>query len=186
MNSPSLQILARLNSTVEALAVCNGPHSLECASLWILTNPPLTYCCVSHWIFTMRHQSLIFIRSWSQASWVLARFKSQERGAEEQEEKAVEKTCQGIPFIACQKICWIPDLCSVFIGLILGTKKIKDRTTPNSLGDSSWSSAESGAFGTYWELASPESLNYAHCCSPARGGFRGNKKREIVKELRFR
>ena len=42
------------------------------SSLWILTNPPLTYCFVSHWIFAMRHQSLIFIRSWGQASWVLA------------------------------------------------------------------------------------------------------------------
>ena len=43
----------------------------------------------------------------------------------------------------------VQKLCPVFIGLILGTKKIKDRRTPNSLGDSSWSSAESGAFGTY-------------------------------------
>ena len=32
----------------------------------------LTYRCVSHWIFARRHQSLSFIRSWSQASSVLA------------------------------------------------------------------------------------------------------------------
>jgi len=35
----------------------------------------------------------------------LAGLKSQERGAEGQKEKAVGKTCQGIPFITCQKIC---------------------------------------------------------------------------------
>ena len=34
------------------------------------------------------------------------------------------------------KICYTPDLCSVFIGLILGTKKIKDRRTPTRLGNS--------------------------------------------------
>ena len=57
--------------------LCDGPHPVGCASLWILTNPPLTYRCVSHWISAMRHQSLSFIRSWSQAPWVLARLKSQ-------------------------------------------------------------------------------------------------------------
>ena len=71
-----------------------------CRVLWILTNQPLTYHCVSHWVFAMS-----FIRSWSQASWVLVGLKSQERGDEGWEEKAVGKTCQGIPFIACQKIC---------------------------------------------------------------------------------
>ena len=38
---------------------------------------------------------------------------------------------------------------TVFIGLILGTKKIKDRRTPADLGNSSWGSADSEAFGTY-------------------------------------
>ena len=36
--------------------------------------------------------------------WVLVGLKSRER-AEEEEEKAVGKTCQGIPFIARRKIC---------------------------------------------------------------------------------
>ena len=38
---------------------------------------------------------------------------------------------------------------TVFIGLILGTKKIKDRRTPTGLGNSYWGSADSGAFVTY-------------------------------------
>ena len=59
--------------------LCDGPHSVEYASLWIWTNTPLTYPCVSNWIFEI---SLSFIRSWSQAPWVLARLKSQEIGAE--------------------------------------------------------------------------------------------------------
>ena len=37
---------------------------------------------------------------------------------------------------------------TVFIGLILGTKKIKDRRTPTCLGNSYWGPADSGAFGT--------------------------------------
>ena len=42
-----------LNWTV--LALCNGPHSVECVSLWI--NPLLTYHFVSYWILSvMRHQ----------------------------------------------------------------------------------------------------------------------------------
>ena len=34
-----------------ALALCNGPHPVECASLWIPTNPRLNYCCVFCWSF---------------------------------------------------------------------------------------------------------------------------------------
>ena len=37
----------------------------------------------------------------------------------------------------------------VFIGLILGTKKIKDRITPTGLGNSYWDPEDSGAFGTH-------------------------------------
>ena len=37
---------------------------------------------------------------------------------------------------------------TIFIGLILGTKKIKDRRNPTGLGNSYWGSADS-AFGTY-------------------------------------
>ena len=98
--------------------LCDGPHPVECASLWIWTNLPLTYCRFSHWIFAMRHQSLSFIRSWSQASWVLARLKSWKWGAEGRKGKAVGKMCRR------------------FIGLILDTKKIKDKRTPTNLGNS--------------------------------------------------
>ena len=81
---------------------CYGPTLCGlCFSLNL--NKFTFYRCVSHWIFAMRHQSLSFIRSWSQAPRVLAGLKSQERGAEGWEEIAVGITCQGIPFIACQK-----------------------------------------------------------------------------------
>ena len=112
MNSPSSQKLATPHSMSEALALCDGPQPVKCVSLWIQTNPSLTYHCVSNWIFAMRHQSLSCIRSRSQAPCVLARLKSQGRGAEGPEEKAVEKMYWGIPFIICWKICWIPDLCT--------------------------------------------------------------------------
>ena len=68
---------------------------------------------------------------------------------------------------------------TVFIGLILGTKKIKDSRTPTGLGNSYWGSADSGAFVTYWEVASPESLSCTHCHSPVCGGFEeGSRKQE--------
>ena len=38
---------------------------------------------------------------------------------------------------------------TVLIGLILGTKKIKDRRTPTGLGNRYWGSADSEAFRTY-------------------------------------
>ena len=57
---------------------------------------------------------------------------------------------------------------TVFIGLILGTK---DRRTPAGLGNSYWGTADSGAFGTYQGVASPESLNCIHCHLPVHGGF---------------
>jgi len=51
--------------------LCDGPHPVECPFLWIRTNPPLTYHCVSHWIFAMRYQSLRFIRFWRVKAMVL-------------------------------------------------------------------------------------------------------------------
>ena len=37
--------------------LCDGPHSVECASLCIWINPLLTYHFVSHWILSViRHQ----------------------------------------------------------------------------------------------------------------------------------
>ena len=47
---------------------------------------------------------------------------------------------------------------TVFIGLILGTEKSKDRRIPTSLGNSLLG-PEDRAFGTYQRVASPESLS---------------------------
>ena len=59
-----------------AYTLSNGTHSVNCASLWLQTNVPLTY--VSHWIFLQWDiKDLSFIRSWNQAPWVLAGLKSQ-------------------------------------------------------------------------------------------------------------
>ena len=83
-----------------------GLYPVECGiSLWILTSLPLTYCFVSHWIFAMRHQSLSFIKSWSQASWVLVGLKPWERELKDRRKKQWKKTYQGIPFTACGKVC---------------------------------------------------------------------------------
>ena len=53
--------------------LCAGIYSVDCVSLWIQTNPLLTYCCVSQWIFLQWDiLNLSFIRPWNQAPWVLA------------------------------------------------------------------------------------------------------------------
>ena len=83
------------HTTFHGRSTCPLQRPTPCAVCFsrIRTNPPLTYRCVSHWIFAMRHQNQSFITSRSQASWVLVGLKSQERGAKGRE----EKTCQGIP-----------------------------------------------------------------------------------------
>ena len=74
---------------------------------------------------------------------------------------------------------------TVFIDLILGTKKIKDRRTPTGLGNSYWGPADSGAFGTHWRLA-PARVPQLHPLPLISSqGIWENKKTEIVKELRF-
>ena len=65
---------------------------------------------------------------------------------------------------------------TIFIGLILGTEKSKDRRTPTGLGNSYWGSADS-AFGTYQRVAPPESLNCTHCHPPIHGGFKEKETR---------
>ena len=77
----------------------------------------------------------------------MAKLESRER-AEEQEKKAVGKTCQGIPFIACGQFAKYLTSAYNLIGLILGTEKRKDKRTPTGLCNSYWGSADS-AFGTY-------------------------------------
>ena len=73
---------------------------------------------------------------------------------------------------------------TVFIGLILGTKEIKDRRALIHLGNSYQGTAVSGAFRTRWRVAParvPQLRPLPLACSQ---GASGNKW-EIVKELRF-
>ena len=68
---------------------------------------------------------------------------------------------------------------TVFIGLILGTKEVKDRRTPIHLGNSYKRAEDSGAFGTHWGVAFPESLNCTHYCSTVCGGFRETRNERL-------
>ena len=185
MNSPSWQKLATPHSTAIALALCNGPHPAECASFYIRTNPPLNYCCVSNWMFAMRRQSLSFIRSWSQAPWVLAGLKSQERGAEGKEEKAMGKTCWGIPFTTSQKICYIPDLCSQFsLTWSMAQRRLGTEEHPPA-----WVTAIKVQRIVEPSGHTEDSLSRVPELPPLLltcwQGIRENKKREIINELRF-
>ena len=107
-------------------------HTLWSVLLSISEQIHLLYITVSLTeFFSMRHQSLSFIRSWSQSSWVLPRLKSRERGAEGREEKAVGKNMSWNPLhnlLKNQLNTWSE--LTVFIDLILGTKKIKDEEPP--------------------------------------------------------
>ena len=156
-----------------ALALFNGPHPVECAFLWIWTNLPLSYCCVSNWIFAMRHQSMSFIRSWSQvlAGLNLRREELKDR-RNNQWEKCAKESLHNLPETLLNT--W--PVLTVFIGLILGAKKIKDRRTPISLGLSYWDPADSGTLGTHWGVG-PARVPQLHplplTCSR---GIRGNKK----------
>ena len=149
-------------------------------------------CCVSHWIFAMRHQSLSFIRSWGQARWVLVGLKSQERGAEGWKEKHSGKNVPRNPLHNLpENLLYTWPVLTVFIGLILGIKKSKDRRAPTLLGNSSWGPPDSGAFGTHWGVT-PARVPQLHpvllTCSWWGVGGRvlwGNKRHKVVKELRF-
>ena len=161
--------------------LCDGPHPVECASLWIPTNTPLTYLCVSNWIFAVRHQSLSFIRSWSQASWVLARLKSWERGAEGHGGKSSVKNVPRTPLHNLpENLLNTWPVLTVFFGLILGTKKIKDRRTPTRLGNSYWGPADSGAFGTHWGVAPTESSIALTAACLFAGGSRKQGTRDCT------
>ena len=66
---------------------------------------------------------------------------------------------------------------TVFIGLIIGTEKIKDRETPTGSGNGYWGLADS-AFETYQRVASPESLSCTHCHPPVRWEFKERETRD--------
>ena len=163
-----------------ALALCNGPNPAECASLWIWTNPPLTYHCVSNWIFAMRHQEPELhyvlkpgIMGFGQAqvlgemSWRMGRKCSGKNMPRNPLHNLLENLLN----------TW--SVLTVFIGLILGTKKIKDRRTLSSLGNNYWGSADSAVFRTHWGVASPESLNCTHCHLPVRRGFKETRNERL-------
>ena len=65
---------------------------------------------------------------------------------------------------------------TVFIGLLLDTKEVKDRRTLTHLGNSYEGAESSGAFGTHWEVA-PTRVPQLHplplACSQ---GVQGNNK----------
>ena len=56
-NFYSAVLVSAIQKCKAALPLCDGPHSMESASLWIWINLLLTYHYVSHWIlFAMRHE----------------------------------------------------------------------------------------------------------------------------------
>ena len=79
----------------------------------------------------------------------------------------------------------MPDLCPVFIGLVLDTKEVKDRRTLAHLGNSYEGAENSGAFRTHWGVAPPRVLQLHPLPLACSQGVQGNKKRKVVKELRF-
>ena len=98
-----------------------------------------------------------------------------ERGTEGWEEKAVGKMCQGIPFIACWKICWIPDLCSQFsLPRSLAQRMKTEECSP------AWAQQIVEPSGYTARVPQLHPLPLA-CLQ----GVQGNKKWEIIKELRF-
>ena len=122
-------------------------------------------------------KSLSFIRSWSQASWVLAGLNL---GREELKDRR-RKQWKNVPRNPFHNLpenllnTW--PVLTVFISLILGTKKIKDRRTPTGLGNSYKSTQDSGAFRTHWGVSCSESFNCTHYRSPVCGGLRKQEMR---------
>ena len=190
MKSSSLQ---KLTTTFHGhcTLLSDGPHPVECASLWIRTNPPLTYHCVSHWIFAMRHQGLSFIKSWPGImgfGWAqVPRERSWRTGGKSTGKNVLRNPLHNLleqftKYLTCAHS---------FQWFVLGKKKIKDRRTPTGFGNSYWGSADSENFGTYQGVTLGPRSNHSRVpelhplpltCSQ---GVQGNKKREIVKELRF-
>ena len=79
---------------------------------------------------------------------------------------------------------------TVFIGLILGTEKSKDRRTPTGLAPPATGAQQIVPLGHTKEQP-PQSPSIAPTAARlfvagwGVGGVQGNKKREIVNELRF-
>ena len=103
-----IQLAKTSHTTFHGWSTCPLQSPTPCGVCFCL-NPNksinLTYRCVSNWIFAMRHESLSFITSWSQAPWILARLKVLGERSWKTGGKISGKTCQGLPFINCQKIC---------------------------------------------------------------------------------
>ena len=61
---------------------------------------------------------------------------------------------------------------TVFSGLFLGTKKIKDRRTATAWVTATGAQEIMEPLGHTEEKPLPKSLNCTHCCSPVHGGLR--------------
>ena len=73
--------------------LCDGPHLVECASLRIQTNPPLTYHCLSlnFGNKTSEHEVHEILKP---APWVLARLKSRREELKDRRKKQWEKCAE--------------------------------------------------------------------------------------------
>ena len=74
---------------------------------------------------------------------------------------------------------------TVFIGLILGTKEIKDRRSLTCLGNSYWSTADSGPLRTHWGVTPARASQLHWLLLTCLQGLQGNKIWETVKALTF-
>ena len=185
MNSPSWKKLATPHALAKALALCNGLHPAECASLYIRTNPPLTYHC-----------SLTEFLQWDIRAWASLGPEARHHGfwpdsspgREELKDRRKEQW-KNVPMNPLHNLpenllnSW--PVLTVFISLTHGTKKIKDRRTPTNLGNSYKSTQDSGAFRTHWEVATARVPQLHPLLLTCSWGLWGNKKLENVNELRF-
>ena len=73
---------------------------------------------------------------------------------------------------------------TVFIGLFLGTKKIKDRRTPTAWVTATGAQEITEPLGHTEEKLLPKSQNCTYCCSPVHGGLMKQETRDC-KEMKI-
>ena len=157
-------------------ALFNGPHPVVCFSLNLNKSTSYLLLCLSVNYFTVRHQEPEFHQAlkpdtmgfgWAQVlgerSWGTRGKSSGKNVPRDPLHNLPENLLNTWPML------------TVFIGLIFGTKKIKDRRTPTHLGNSTRALK-------IVETSGHPGVPTAACLF---SGVQGNKKQEIVKELRF-